>query len=366
MMVPKNGSTWLVEASRMVPVSLDYKVRVCMPTSVAKQRTHFSSSTVLLPTNGRRELTSARPGWIVDRTTWRHLTLSFSPLAQQTTSENERLSGCVGATRSEDGGRPRASRRVSEGANPVHDPKRRISTRAATTLGTARFGRNDIDNFQGRSHGSLDRKAQRLGRCSGKIPALGRALNPDASFGAVRFQTRSLRHVGEGAKFVLVTGEVAVPVEDLNDFLSIPDHTLVFHKAPAPNVRSKADAATTIQRSARGFLARAMGRRQQAAAITLQRHARGIAIRAQAGHHAAVPGIPSSRDQNLRELSSEHTRASHAGRGDDAVQPVDGDWPSAECHDSSKVVGSVGSELTRGSEGEGGEDTFLHDGDWVM
>ncbi|EJK52155.1 hypothetical protein THAOC_28607, partial [Thalassiosira oceanica] len=66
MMVPKNGSTWLVEASRMVPVSLDYKVRVCMPTSVA----HFSSSTVLLPTNGRRELTSARPGWIVDRTTW--------------------------------------------------------------------------------------------------------------------------------------------------------------------------------------------------------------------------------------------------------------------------------------------------------
>ncbi|EJK54974.1 hypothetical protein THAOC_25349, partial [Thalassiosira oceanica] len=33
--------------------------------------------------------------------------------------------------------------------NPVHDPKRRISTRAATTLGSARFGRNDIDNFQG-------------------------------------------------------------------------------------------------------------------------------------------------------------------------------------------------------------------------
>ncbi|EJK44221.1 hypothetical protein THAOC_37260 [Thalassiosira oceanica] len=133
--------------------------------------------------------------------------------------------------------------------NPVRDLKRRISKGAATTLGSARLGRNDINHFQGRSHGSLDRKAQRLGRRSGKIPAPGRALNPDASHGVVCFQTRSLRHVGEGAKFVLVTGKVAVPVEDLNDYLSIPNHTLVFHKAPALKVLSKADAATTIQRS---------------------------------------------------------------------------------------------------------------------
>ncbi|EJK51528.1 hypothetical protein THAOC_29293 [Thalassiosira oceanica] len=44
--------------------------------------------------------------------------------------------------------------------------------------------------------------------------------------------------------------------------------------------------------SARGFLARAMGRQQQAAAITLQRHARGIAIRVQAGHQARCAGHP--------------------------------------------------------------------------
>ncbi|EJK56788.1 hypothetical protein THAOC_23253, partial [Thalassiosira oceanica] len=236
--------------------------------------------------------------------------------------------------------------------NPVQDPKRRISKRAATTLGTARFGRNDINNFQGRSHGSLDRKAQRLGRRSGKIPAPGRALNPAATYGAVRFQTMSLRHVGEGAKFVLVSGEVAVPIEDLKDFLSIPDHTLVFHKAPALKVLSQADAATTIQRRARGFLARAMGRRQQAAAITLQRsargllacamgrrqqaaaitlqrHARGIAIRAQAGARCA---------RHFKVQGSEPTRGSEGEGGDDAVQPVDGDWPSAECHDSPKVV----------------------------
>jgi len=245
-------------------------------------------------------------------------------------------------------------------ANPVHDPNRRISARAATTLGAARFGRNDINHFQGRSHGSLDRKAQRLGRRSGKIPAPGRALNPAATYGAVRFQTKSLRHVGEGAKFVLVTGEVAVPIEELKDFLSIPDHTLVFHKAPALKVLSQADAATTIQRRARGFLARAMGRRQQAAAITLQRHARGIAIRAKAGHHARCAGHPQVQ-------GSEPWRASDAGGGHRAVF-LDSKIVGSTPNDSPKVVrsvGSVGSEPTRGSEGEGGDDTFLHDGDWV-
>ncbi|EJK56283.1 hypothetical protein THAOC_23869 [Thalassiosira oceanica] len=74
--------------------------------------------------------------------------------------------------------------------------------------------------------------------------------------------------------------------------------------------RRQQAAAITLQRSARGLLARAIGRRHQAAAITLQRHARGITIRAKAGH---------PEDQNLRE----------------AVKA------------------------------RGGEDTFLHDDDWV-
>ena len=182
-------------------------------------------------------------------------------------------------------GPPRGDRRRSlasqppKRADPVHNPKRRISNRAATTLGTARFERHDINDFQGKSHGSLDRKAQRLGRRTGKLPTRGRDKSPPASYGAVRFQTRSLRHVGGGAKFVLVTGEVAVPVDELDDFLRIPTHTLVFHKVPAPTAIEKADAATTIQRCIRGFLTRAQSRRQQAAAIILQRRVRGIVVR---------------------------------------------------------------------------------------
>ena len=87
-----------------------------------------------------------------------------------------------------------------------------------------------------------------------------------------------------------MTGEVAVPLDDLDDFMNIPNHTLVFHKAPTPEVLSKADAATTIQCSARGFLIRALGRRRQAAAVILQRHARGILVRAlgRRRHAAAI------------------------------------------------------------------------------